>query len=204
MAKEILYWRGTFNPAWDFVVSKMLTIEGHTFQVGDSFDKTLVSQRRLRQMLESRKLGYTVPKGMESPDKKRGSQVDLHRKHLEQWLQNEGFGPNDIDPSRLTAMVEATRGLTDDEIADAFRVAGVEAPAHAGAREAIAGTSATLGGLRGALERFEDARRLRRESTPEAAGDAGATTTAPPGPPGSPAPAPSSPRGTPRGGRRSR
>lgn len=51
-------YRTRFDPAGNFIVRKPTTVSGRRFERLESFDKTLVSERRLRQMFAQRTLVY--------------------------------------------------------------------------------------------------------------------------------------------------
>lgn len=51
-------WRREFDPARDFVVRKPVTAGGRKFAAGETFDHTLVSVRRLRQLFDQHVLVF--------------------------------------------------------------------------------------------------------------------------------------------------
>jgi hypothetical protein len=57
MARAI--WRNKFDRDRDFVVRRMVTVQGQTFGPGNAFDKTLVTTRRLRQLYDQRVIMFS-------------------------------------------------------------------------------------------------------------------------------------------------
>jgi hypothetical protein len=51
-------YRNRFDPSADFKVRKGTSLEGRRFDPGDPFDKTLVSERKLRLMFQQRTIVY--------------------------------------------------------------------------------------------------------------------------------------------------
>jgi len=109
MAKT-LYWRGSFDPAWDFTAAKTLTVDGRTFEPGQSFDKTLVPVRRLRQMFESRRLAYLV-EGDDETDNTNQRMEDLRSRLVEAGIPNE-----EVSEERLREFASYAKDLSEDDL----------------------------------------------------------------------------------------
>ncbi len=82
MAKLRANYREPFDRERDFVTSRSLPVSGRVFTPGERFDKTLVTDRRLRQMYEQRILNVE-PKKLDDAEKstsKRAQRVRVQRK----------------------------------------------------------------------------------------------------------------------------
>jgi len=55
-------YRNRFDPSGDFEARKRVTVGGYSFEPGELFDKTLVSERRLRQLFAQRTIVYVGEK----------------------------------------------------------------------------------------------------------------------------------------------
>ena len=64
--------RQEFDPGWDFIVKRGLKASGVEFLPGDSFDKTKVTIRRLRQLYAQRWLDAVDNRQVNGKAKTRG------------------------------------------------------------------------------------------------------------------------------------
>ncbi len=71
--------REKFDRDRDFVMSRSLPVSGRSFDSGESFDKTLVTTRRLRQMFDARLIHFDPnPKAVST----RAQRVKSQRKRI--------------------------------------------------------------------------------------------------------------------------
>ncbi len=80
MARVSIY-RDPFDPGKDFVVLRPMTVSGLDVQSGESFNKQLVTTRRLRQLFDQRYLAYpheTPGQRRRTPHPRRAGLVELN------------------------------------------------------------------------------------------------------------------------------